>query len=147
MIYRQKESEQKPEASELSLAERILDKGIEWSMYGVALAISVLPTYSLLRSLYDGPVDVPGVQRVIVSPHWFPHDHGFNIAEYAGNTVNVTFSDGLVAKVRDYNGDFVINNEDTVEGAVSKSVLPVLAAAKEKVAWQNARNNPFPLPR
>jgi len=50
--------------------------------------------YQASRDFYDGPVDVPSVENVQVSPR---HEacFGFQCLKYDGTQVNISFADGL----------------------------------------------------
>ncbi len=71
--------------------------------------------------LYQGPLNIAGVERVEARQ---VHEvcHQFLCLKYAGNVVEMQFTDGSSASVRDYAGDFMVNGNDTIDGKIPANV-------------------------
>jgi len=83
-----------------------------------ALALSVADQMS---PIYAGPVPVEGVKRVEVN-----REHhvgfGFQTITYQGNTVDIELTNGSKVSIRDYDGDFELDPEDSVQGTVPRGI-------------------------
>ena len=97
--------------------------GIVSTITGTVVAGTVAATlwFQEKTKLYQGPIDIAGVERVEARQ---VHEvcHQFLCLRYAGNIVEINFTDGNAAKVRDHAGDFRVNDNDTIDGKIQKSV-------------------------
>ncbi|HLD01062.1 MAG TPA: hypothetical protein VJC39_04920 [Candidatus Nanoarchaeia archaeon] len=108
-----KPQEKKQEPLTTKIKNAAVGLGIGAVILGSAVAFSVLMNKQ--SQIYNGPVNVPGVERVHVQQ---VHDAciQFSCLKYAGNNVDVYLANGERALIRDYNGDFQLNGSDTTNG-------------------------------
>jgi hypothetical protein len=83
-----------------------------------AVALVASGVYALNRPIYEGPIDVPGVNRVVVRPEYMSHT--IDCLHLDGTTVSVFYEDGSKASVRDYNGNFQVDGKDIVQPSTQK---------------------------
>ncbi|PIN73752.1 hypothetical protein COV20_06045 [Candidatus Woesearchaeota archaeon CG10_big_fil_rev_8_21_14_0_10_45_16] len=95
-----------------------------------AVAFVASGVYALNKPIYEGPINVPGVNRVVVSPEYMSHT--IDCLHLDGTTVNVFYEDGSEASVRDYNGNFQIDGKDTVQPSTKKDLPAILEATAKK---------------
>lgn len=116
----------------------------EYFIYALPFAFVGALSYAATRPLYSGPLPVPGINQVVVSPRYI--SHSIECIHPAGVSLEFSLSDGGTIRVRDFNANFQIDKEDTVEGALGKNLsLPDLLTATKRVLPKPKNPASFPL--
>ncbi len=106
---------------------------------GVAVATTILHHLASIP-IYSGPIDAEGVERVEVIPQ-YELGRGGTLST-RGNSINITLTEGEEVKVRDYNRNFRMDEEDTVIPANPLlDLTTILAQTEVKVAEVYARRD------
>ncbi len=94
-----------------------------------AITLPLQPIFEKMGECYEGPIDVQGVKSVdlerVVDPCM-----SYSCLKYDGIILKVTLEDGTVGRIRDFEGDFLYNNNDNSTLPEGTNLQEILDATK-----------------